>query len=919
MPSVQLLPCHSCARTLETASCYCVSTLARHIDLALYHLQDDNSGDTNDQDTGQDDMIDKNGSTDDDENEDSCEASSDSGSDSNKDVRRDAVVEDGVRACAGCSMDCVRGGVGSGSIHSGGGGDSNTKGGGGDSDSGGHGGGRRGNGDGSDDRSSEPCGGGGGNADGCGDGSNDNGNVGSGDCNNLGGGANDKSDGSGCGDGTDNVGGRGCGGGENFESAPARISRDTANISIGDRLRVPRVDDTTATEFASVVGLKYDGPIAIVYDDKMWAGFKKTEDVMEALRTGVISKISEEDDVPASQRARLFLCPWNGGNPDLFLFDERIVPSAAAAAGWRWFGRLSPAPKDGTYGQRYSNPRLAKDVVRGSQVQLSGRVMRLLQMKRGEVKECLSTKTVFTVLGCVQASLPSQKSYWLVVSLAVSEPQQGKNVYVATMFGKAADDVHVKILDMTSLDGAATSHDALESSIESAMVSNSCPLLCVTPCACTSGLAHLLFNYDYTMCCCLFVAGEPRNSHQCMCEQDLLAARTTSQVNSTMATQKLLPTLSSAAKAALPSLSRGKQGDKLPSTSKGNDEDPFVGNHHLVGIGRSRLQQLSLAKLCAALKARGIDHDASATASQLIGKLEAFKRDTSLLRRKASISCDGDDSEGDSSDESGGSEDDMPPPPARRPRRNGNKNGISETDEQQGSAATADAAAAAAAALAALARRQTPAATGVQPTTVRSDTHALNKGADHLRHQSPNNMPIRDGTTSGATTISLDYASLGCSDTHVNKSRRDNGKRSNSDTTHRSRSSSHILSEPDRDRNSHGRSYGRHSASRSRSSAPSPTRSRNRSRSRSRSHRGTSRHNRSPSSSSSSSSSRSNSHTNYRWSQSHTPTRRGRRDNGHNQDRYAVHNIGQHRSTLHGADKLPPGIQAISEWSVHLC
>lgn len=262
------------------------------------------------------------------------------------------------------------------------------------------------------------------------------------------------------------------GGGEGEEvsvSLQPRVARESGTaLASGDRLHIPR-DDGAACVLASVVGLKHDGPTVIVYDDMMWAAFK-TNDVEHSLKTGAIRKVSEEEDISSSERARLFLCPWNGAPPDSFLFDEHTIP-AAAAAGWRWFGRLVPAPTDGTHGQRYSSPRIAKELMPGSRVKLCGRVTRLKPFKRGERKERLTNETPFTVLGIVQASLPSQKSYWLVVTSCVSVPAESTQMYSATMFGKAADEVHVTMLDVTVLDGANDNSDAYASSVETAIVS----------------------------------------------------------------------------------------------------------------------------------------------------------------------------------------------------------------------------------------------------------------------------------------------------------------------------------------------------------------------------------------------------------------------------------------------------------------
>lgn len=239
-------------------------------------------------------------------------------------------------------------------------------------------------------------------------------------------------------------------------------ARPEVRVKAGDRLCVPR-DELSRPTIASVMATKHDGPTVIVYDDMMWAAYQTLE-LEEALREGKVAPATEEEDVPHSQRARVFLCPLNGSPPDCFLFHERTLPAQARA--WRWFSRLVPAPQNGTHGQRYSEPRLGKELLCGSSVNLSGRVTRLVPFKRSEPREFLHTGTLFSVLGFVQATLPQQKSYWAVVC-SNSKEMKSTHIYVATLFGKAADDIHVTIVDRVEDE---LNHLEWEARIENAMV-----------------------------------------------------------------------------------------------------------------------------------------------------------------------------------------------------------------------------------------------------------------------------------------------------------------------------------------------------------------------------------------------------------------------------------------------------------------
>lgn len=112
-----------------------------------------------------------------------------------------------------------------------------------------------------------------------------------------------------------------------------------------------------------------------------------------------------------------------------------------------------------------------------------------------------------------------------------------------------------------------------------------------------------------------------------------------------MATQRLLPH----AKGQQESMgrTRGSAAQEGACESKGTRKnacsvtdvdtrpgvDPFASNFELTGIGRSRLMQLSASVLSAALQSRQIKHNSSAQLSQLVSKLEGWKRERAHMRR----------------------------------------------------------------------------------------------------------------------------------------------------------------------------------------------------------------------------------------------------------------------------------------------
>lgn len=238
--------------------------------------------------------------------------------------------------------------------------------------------------------------------------------------------------------------------------SPPRRSARNQMLAVGTRLSIARQDEGGCTR-ATVVGIKAGSVACVVHDDMFWAGFK-IDELHESLEAGEITIIPESEDVLSLLHAHVMLSPFNGAPPDAFLFDE---VSGSHHGGWRVFTELQPAPVNGKFGQRYSEPRSPCTLHKGMQVSLSGRVTRLVPMKRTETKEPISTVTEFTLLGFVQATLPSQKCYWaLVCSTSTS------TVYVASIFGKEGD-CHMHLVRHA----AVASRDTLKASLDEATVS----------------------------------------------------------------------------------------------------------------------------------------------------------------------------------------------------------------------------------------------------------------------------------------------------------------------------------------------------------------------------------------------------------------------------------------------------------------
>lgn len=227
--------------------------------------------------------------------------------------------------------------------------------------------------------------------------------------------------------------------------------RSRNELRPGARIHFPReANGDGLCNRATVINVVEGGTTMLIFDDMFWAGYR-TEDVRKQAesRKG-LTFIAADEDVPNRDRIAMMLSPMHGSPPDCFLFEERAL-ERAGKCGWRFFLRLVPAPKNGTFEQKYSSPRLPCEIKTGLHVTISGRVVRLIPAKRKEAKPILNTATVFILLGVVQASLTSQHCYWVALQLG-SECEEG-SVYVATLFDK---DGGSYITPQSSFDGEIT-------------------------------------------------------------------------------------------------------------------------------------------------------------------------------------------------------------------------------------------------------------------------------------------------------------------------------------------------------------------------------------------------------------------------------------------------------------------------------
>lgn len=233
-------------------------------------------------------------------------------------------------------------------------------------------------------------------------------------------------------------------------TSPRRTSTRVL-LKTGCRIVVPR-DDEGGCERATVVGVREGGASMVVHDDLMWAGYR-TEELSSALQKGEFQYLVEEDDIPARSRVAMLLSPKAGQPPDCFLVGEVPVDHI----GWRMFLKLEPAPKTDTFGQRYSQPRIAKLLESGMVVTLSGKVTQL--NRNGKCADGLSTASRGTFLGVVDAALTSQHCYWALV-------QFGEVVHVAALFGKDGEG-HVHAVNNAD----QVSEETLSSMMQAAKVS----------------------------------------------------------------------------------------------------------------------------------------------------------------------------------------------------------------------------------------------------------------------------------------------------------------------------------------------------------------------------------------------------------------------------------------------------------------
>lgn len=212
-------------------------------------------------------------------------------------------------------------------------------------------------------------------------------------------------------------------------TSPRRLSTRVL-LKAGSRLHVPREDEGGCAR-ATVVGLREGGTCLVVHDDLYWVGYR-TDELTSTVRRGDITYLGEEDDVEPERRVCFVLTPKAGQPPDCFLVGELLVEHE----GWRLFRELRPAPENGKFGQRFSQPRIPHVLSSGMQVTLSGKAAAL---KRNEKLDRVSSESSGTFLGVVDASLPSQHCFWALVQI-------GEMLLIASLFGKDGEG-HVHLAE----------------------------------------------------------------------------------------------------------------------------------------------------------------------------------------------------------------------------------------------------------------------------------------------------------------------------------------------------------------------------------------------------------------------------------------------------------------------------------------
>lgn len=236
-------------------------------------------------------------------------------------------------------------------------------------------------------------------------------------------------------------------------SSPNRRSSTRIVLKVGSRMLCPRKNGGCAR--ATVSSLREGAVSMVIHDDLYWAGYKN-DALLDALKRDEFTHLLPEDDVPSEERVALVLSPKSGLPPDCFLVGEVHVEHD----GWRLFLELRPAPESGTFGQRYSMPRIAHVIASGMKVRLSGRVTPLIPPKKGDKKDLVNTLTACTFVGVVDAKLPTQHCTWALVHISESD-----GLHVASLFGKDAEG-HVHAVD----DSAKMPQAELDALLSSAKV-----------------------------------------------------------------------------------------------------------------------------------------------------------------------------------------------------------------------------------------------------------------------------------------------------------------------------------------------------------------------------------------------------------------------------------------------------------------
>lgn len=192
-----------------------------------------------------------------------------------------------------------------------------------------------------------------------------------------------------------------------------------------------------AVSCATIMGFNPTGCTTVVFDDMYWAGYR-TDSFLDAIEEGEIQLVEGTDDGDnADDEDGMHVAMFinrPGAPPDSFFFGETELNSGS----WRWFECVRPAPPSGTFGQSYAPSRLSTSFSSGAEVTVTGRVTRIVAAKRGEKKAVLDTRTVFTVMGFVQGTLPTQHLFWAVLSFE-------SVFYVAALFSKDGE-CHLRLI-----------------------------------------------------------------------------------------------------------------------------------------------------------------------------------------------------------------------------------------------------------------------------------------------------------------------------------------------------------------------------------------------------------------------------------------------------------------------------------------